>query len=133
VSTDPVTTLIDAIDRKDPSGMRDAYREDARLVAMTPNTFQVHEGAGAVTAKLAEWFATWEEEPAYSFIDVVRGPERVAIEFERTSTFEGQPWVVRQAHLLELGEGGIREHRMYCCGPRQGTPELAEAVGGRAS
>jgi hypothetical protein len=25
---------------------------------------------------------------------------------------------------------GISEHRLYCCGPREGAPELAAAVGG---
>ena len=46
---------------------------------------------------------------------------------------EGAPWVVRQAHVLEAGAGGIVEHRMYCCGPREGAPELAGAYAGAAS
>jgi ketosteroid isomerase-like protein len=128
--TDHVTRLIEAIDRKDPEGIRAAYATDARLVAMTVSTSQVHEGGDAVTAKMAEWFATWEEEPGYSFLGTVRNGDQAVVEFERTSTFEGAPWVVRQAHVLRLGPEGIREHRMYCCGPREGEPELAAAVGG---
>jgi hypothetical protein len=127
---DHVARLIEAIDRKDPEGIRSAYAGEARLVAMTPNTFQVHEGLEAVIAKLTEWFATWEEEPRYSFIGTVRDGDRAVVEFERTSTFEGASWVVRQANVLTLGPGGITEHRMYCCGPREGEPELAAVYGG---
>lgn len=125
--TDPVSQLVEAIDRKDADGIRAAYAPDARLVAMTPNTFQVALGADDVAAKLAEWFTTWEDEPAYSFLGTIRSGDRAVVEFERTSTFEGAPWVVRQAHVLQVGPAGIAEHRMYCCGPRQGEPELAAA------
>jgi hypothetical protein len=133
MTTDPVTALIEAIDRKDAAGIRAAYADDARLVAVTPNTFQTADGGDAVAAKLAEWFTTWEEGPAYSFIAVTREGDRAVIDFERTSTFEGKPWVVRQAHVLDLGAEGVRAHRMYCCGPREGEPELARALAGSAS
>jgi hypothetical protein len=43
--SDPVFRLIEAIDRKGAQGIRDAYPPGARLVAMTPNTFQVATGA----------------------------------------------------------------------------------------
>lgn len=122
-----VAHLIAAIDRKDADGIRAAYAPGARLVAMTPNTFQLHEGVDAVAAKLAEWFTTWEEAPAYSFLSTIESGERVVVEFERTSTYEGVPWVVRQAHVLTLGPEGIEDHRMYCCGPRAGEPELGAA------
>lgn len=131
--SDPVFRLVEAIDRKDAQGIRDAYAPGARLVAMTPNTFQVATGAEDVAAKLAEWFATWEEEPSYSFLGTVRDGDRAVVEFERVSTFEGAPWVVRQAHVIEVGAEGIVEHRMYCCGPREGEPELAAAYAGAAS
>jgi ketosteroid isomerase-like protein len=127
--SDPVSRLVEAIDRKDARGIRGAYAPTARLVAMTPNTFQVATGADDVAAKLTGWFTTWEEEPSYSFIGTVREGDRAVVEFERTSTFEGAPWVVRQAHVLQLGEEGILEHRMYCVGPREGQPELAGAYG----
>jgi hypothetical protein len=125
--TDPVSRLVEAIDRKDADGIRAAYAPDARLVAMTPNTFQVALGADAVAEKLAGWFTTWEDEPAYSFLGTIRSGDRALVEFERTSTFEGAPWVVRQAHVIQVGPAGIDEHRMYCCGPRAGEPELAAA------
>ena len=122
-----VADLIAAIDRKDAYGIRAAYAPGARLVAMTPNTFQVHEGVDAVAAKVAEWYTTWEEAPAYSFINTIGDGERIVVEFERTSTYEGATWVVRQAHILMPGPQGIEDHRMYCCGPREGQPELAAA------
>ncbi len=128
--TDPVQQLTESIDRQDVAGIRAAYAADARLLAMTPNTFQVHDGAGAVAAKLGEWFAGWEEDPRYTFLGVIRDGGRAVVEFERASTFEGEPWVTRQSHALELGPGGIIVHRMYCCGPRAGTPELAAALAG---
>ncbi len=96
-----VADLIAAIDRKDADGIRAAYAPGARLVAMTPNTFRVHEGVDAVAAKVAEWYTTWEE--------------------------AGATWVVRQAHILTSGPQGIEDHRMYCRGPREGQPELAAA------
>ena len=122
-----VADLIAAIDRKDADGIRAAYAPGARLVAMTPNTFQVHEGVDAVAAKVAEWYTTWEEAPAYSFLSTTQDGERIVVEFERTSTYEGATWVVRQAHILTSGPQGIEDHRMYCCGPREGQPELAAA------
>lgn len=122
-----VADLIAAIDRKDADGIRAAYAPGARLVAMTPNTFQVHQGVDAVAAKVAEWYTTWEEAPAYSFVSTTEDAERIVVEFERTSTYEGATWVVRQAHILTPGPQGIEHHRMYCCGPREGQPELAAA------
>ena len=125
--SDPVSRLIEAIDSKDPEGIRSAYAPRARLVAMTPETFRVAEGADAVASVLAEWFTTWEEAPSYAFLGTIRHGDRAVVEFERTSTFEGTPWVVRQAHVLQVGTDGITEHRVYCCGPRAGSPELASA------
>ena len=55
------------------------------------------------------------------------------IQLERTSTFEGNPWVARQVHLIDAAEDGIHEHRVVCSGPREGRPELAEALASRAS
>src|SRR5262245_30826899 len=127
--TDPVKRLVEAIDRKDAAGIRAAYAPDARLVAMTPNTFQVATGADDVAEKLAGWFTTWEEEPHYAFIGTVREGDRAVVEFERTSSYEGADWVVRQAHVMEVGPAGIVEHRMYCLGPREGEPQLAAAYG----
>lgn len=125
--TDPVSRLVQAIDRKDPDGIRAAYAPDARLVTMTPNTFRVASGAAEVAATLSEWFTTWEEDPAYAFLGTVRQGDRAVVEFERTCTFQGAGWVVRQAHVLEVGPAGIVEHRVYCCGPREGAAELAAA------
>ena len=125
--TDPVSRLVEAIDRKDAEGIRAAYAPGARLVTMTPNTFHVALGAEEAGAKLAEWFTTWEEEPSYAFLGTVRSGDRAVVEFERTSTFQGEPWVVRQAHVVQVGPDGIAEHRIYCCGPRAGEPELAAA------
>ena len=45
-----VANLVAAIDRKDADGIRAAGAPGARLVAMAPNTFQVHEGVAAVAA-----------------------------------------------------------------------------------
>jgi ketosteroid isomerase-like protein len=123
--TDPVSLLIEAIDRKDAGGIRAAYAPEARLVAMTPNSFQVAVGADDVAATLSEWFTTWEQEPSYAFLGTIRDGDRALVEFERVSTFEGTPWVVRQAHVIQVGPEGITEHRMYCVGPRAGEPELA--------
>lgn len=131
--TDPVSRLVEAIDRKDPAGIRAAYAPEARFVGMTPNTFQTAEGAEAVAAKMAEWFTSWGEDPAYAFLGIVREGERAVVEFERTSTYEGAEWVTRQAHVMRVGPAGILDHRVYCCGPREGTAELAAAYGAVAS
>ena len=124
---DHVARLVEAIDRKDVDGIRASYAPGARLVAMTPNTFQVAVGVDDIVEKMSGWFASWEEEPSYAFLGTVRSDDRAVVEFERTSTYEGSPWVVRQAHVLQVGPDGIAEHRMYCCGPREGAPELASA------
>lgn len=130
--SDPVSRLVEAIDRKDVAGIRAAYAPGARLVAMTPNTFQVAVGVDDVVEKMAGFFASWEEEPRYAFLGTVRQGDRAVVEFERASAYEGATWVVRQAHVLHLGAGGIAEHRMYCCGPREGAPELAAVYAGEA-
>ena len=127
---DPVTTLLGAIDRGDADAMRSVYASDACLITMTPNTFNTDEGVDAVTARLADWFLSWEEEPRFAFLGTVCDGNRVFAEFERTSTFEGAHRVVRQAHVMDVGPDGIKEHRVYCCGPRAGEPELAAAYGG---
>ena len=44
--TDPVSRLVEAIDRKDAEGIRDAYAPDVRLVGDDPRTlFQIADGA----------------------------------------------------------------------------------------
>ena len=91
--TDPVSRLVEAIDRKDAAAIRAVYAPEARFFGMTPNTFQRADGADAVAAKVAEWFTTWEEDPSYAFLGTVRDGERAVVEFERTSTFEGAGWV----------------------------------------
>lgn len=127
-----VSRYLEAIDRKDAEGIRDALAPDVRMVGMAPDVFYLLEGADAATEKLAQWYASWEEEPAFSFLSLIQEGDRAVAEFERTSTFEDAPWVVRQAHVIELGPDGITELRVYCSGPRQGTPELAAAYAGAA-
>ncbi len=127
-----VSRYLEAIDRKDAEGIRDALAPDVRMVGMAPDVFYLLEGADAATEKLAQWYASWEEEPAFSFLSLIQEGDRAVAEFERTSTFEDAPWVVRQAHVIELGPDGIAELRVYCSGPRQGTPELAAAYAGAA-
>jgi len=130
--TTTVSRYLEAIDRKDAEGIRDTLAPDVRMVGMAPDVFYLLEGADAAVEKLAQWYASWEEEPAFSFLRLIQDGDRVVAEFERTSTFEDAPWVVRQAHVLELGPEGITELRVYCSGPRQGTPELAAAYAGAA-
>lgn len=125
---DHVAHLVEAMGKKDADGIRAAFAADARLVAMTPNTFQVVDGREAVAAKLAEFFASWEENPEWSYLDIWRDGRVAVVEFERTSTYEGKPFVVRQSHSLVVGDEGIERHRMYCCGPREGGPDLARAL-----
>jgi ketosteroid isomerase-like protein len=131
--TDPVSRLVEAIDRKDAQGIRDALAPDVRFAGMVPENFYLMDGADTVAAKLADWYASWEEDPSYAFIGRVQDGDRVVVEFERTSTCEGEPWVVRQVHVMRVSDLGIEELRVYCCGPRQGEPELAAAYAGSAS
>src|SRR5262245_19691558 len=126
--TDPVQQLADGIDRTDVPGIRAAYADGARLIAMTPNTIQVHDAPDATAAKLGAAFASCGEYPHSSFIGVIRDGQRAVLEFERLNTYEGETWVSRQSHTLELRPEGIATHRMYCCGPRAGTAELAERL-----
>jgi len=128
-ATDAAAALIDAIGRKDADAMRALYAPDALLVTMSPNMFHTARGPEAAGDRLAEWFASWEEEPRFSFLRQVREGDRVAIDYERTSTFEGADWVVRHAHVIEAGPDGIHDHRIYCCGTREGGPDLAAAYG----
>ncbi len=126
---DPVSTLIAAMAAQDPEGIRAAYAPGARLVTVSADSVAVREGAAAVAGKLADWYAGWEEGPiAHPYLRVTRAGDRAFVEIERTSTYAGAPWVVRQAHVLQLGAGGIVEHHAYCTGPRAGAPELAEVA-----
>jgi hypothetical protein len=131
--TDPVSRLVEAIDRKDPEGIRNALAPDVRFAGMVPDNFYLMDGADTVAAKLADWYASWEEEPSYAFLGRVQAGDRAVVEFERTSTCEGDPWVVRQVHVMRVGPQGIEELRVYGCGPRHGEPELAAAYPGSES
>jgi ketosteroid isomerase-like protein len=128
--SDHITAFLEAIEQGDPQAMRSVYAPGARLITMTPNTFNTDEGVDAIAARLEDWFLSWEEQPGFSFLSTIRDGDRAFVEFERTSTFEGAQWVVRQAHVMDVAPDGIREHRVYCCGPRQGAPDLAAAYGG---
>lgn len=132
-ANDPVSALVDAVARQDVSAMRGLYAPDAVLVTMSPNTFHTARGPEAIAERLAEWFASWEEGPRFTYLRQVREGDHAAIEFERTSRFEGADWVVRQAHHVDLGEGCIRAHRVYCTGAREGAPDLAGATAGGAA
>jgi hypothetical protein len=125
---EPVAQLVEAMGKKDPDGICAAFAANARLIVMTPNTFQVVDGREDVAAKLSEFFASWEEDPEWSYLDIWRDGRVAVIEFERTSTYEGKPFVVRQSHSVVVGDEGIERHRMYCCGPREGGPDLARAL-----
>lgn len=127
---DHITTLLGALESRDPQAIRSAYTSQARLITMTPNTFNTDEGVEAIATRLEEWFLSWEEQPGFSFLSTIRDGNRTFVEFERTSTYDGAQWVVRQAHVMDVAPEGIREHRIYCCGPRQGEPDLAAAYGG---
>ena len=127
---DHITTFLGAIEQGDPQAVRSVYASDARLITMTPNTFNTDEGVDAIAARLEDWFLSWEERPGFSFLSTIRDGNRTFVEFERTSTYEGAQWVVRQAHVMDVAPDGIREHRIYCCGPREGKPDLAAAYEG---
>lgn len=124
---DFASRYIEAVGVKDADGIRAALSPDVRMVGSVPDGFHLLQGAEAAAEKLAAWYASWGEEPSYSFLGRVQDGDRVVVEFERVCTFEGVPWVVRQAHVMELGPEGIAELRIYCSGPRAGGPELAAA------
>ena len=124
---DPVGRLLDSMERQDPDGLRAPYAPDARLLASVPENFYDLRGPEAIGEKLVQWYASWEDDPAHAFLEVSREGERTLVELERTCTYEGASWVARQVHVFEVGEDGIREHRMYCSGPRAGEPLLAQS------
>jgi ketosteroid isomerase-like protein len=124
---DPVTRLLESMERQDAAGLRAAYAPDARLLASVPENFYDLRGAEAIAEKLEQWYASWEEDPSHVFLVVSRTGDRTLVELERTCSYEGARWVARQVHVLEVGEEGIREHRLYCSGPRAGEPLLAQS------
>lgn len=127
--SDHITAFLGAIELGDPQAVRSVYAPDARLITMTPNTFNTDEGVDAIAARLEEWLLSWEKQPGFSFLSTIRDGNRAFVEFERTSTYEGAERVVRQAHVMDVSPHGIREHRIYRCGPREGKPDLAAAYG----
>lgn len=122
---DGAAQLLEAIDRRDVAALEAVYAPDSVLVTVTPNTRKVAHGPEAIAALLGEWYASWEEDPGFSWLEVLSHGQRAMVEFERVSTFEGEPWVVCQAHALEWDDDGIRVHRIFCTGPRAGEPHVA--------
>ena len=127
-----VADLIAAIDRKDADGIREAYAPDARLVAMTPNTFQVARRAPTTSPPSSRSGSrAGRRSRRYSFLGTIRDGDRAVVEFERTSTFEGAPvGGAPGPRPAASGAEGIEEHRMYCCGPREGAARAGRRVRG---
>jgi SnoaL-like protein len=124
---DPVSRLLASMERQDPKGLRGPYAPDARLLASVPEKFYDLRGPEAIGERLIQWYASWEGDPAHAFIEISREGDRTVVELERTSTHKGAAWVVHQVHVFEVGDDGIREHRMYCSGPRAGEPLMARS------
>jgi hypothetical protein len=112
MDTDPISTLLDSVAAG--TGIpAELYAAGAVLDAIVPMWRLEAHGPAAIAAQLSGWYA----DPG-SFTDVVRSPlpngelVRFALEWAEN----GEPWTCRQAHLVEIGDGLITRHEVWCGG-----------------
>ena len=107
----------------------DAWTDDAHLDATVPNWRLQVDGADAIRATYATWFA---DPGRFEEVRRLPTPEGVVVEYVLSWEDHGVPHAAHHAHLLTLADDGrIREDHVFC-GGRWDAALLAEmeAAGG---
>ena len=109
---DPVTLFLDAVvsGRGIPT---DIYASDASLDATVPHWRLEAHGPAAIAAELSGWYGG----PGRLY-DVARSslPGGEVVRFTLTWTDNGNPMAAHQVHLLDVREGAITRHDIWCGG-----------------
>jgi hypothetical protein len=109
---DPVTLFLDAVvsGRGIPTGI---YAADAGLDATVPNWRLEAHGPAAITAELSGWYGG----PGRLY-DVARSPlpGGEVVRFTLAWTDNGNPMAAHQVHLLDVEDGAITHHDIWCGG-----------------
>jgi len=111
-TTDPVSLFLDAVaaGRGIPP---DIYAAGAGLDATVPNWRLEAHGPVAISAQLSGWYG----HPGRLF-DVIRSPlpGGEVVRFALAWTENGNPMAAHQVHLLDVREGAITRHDIWCGG-----------------
>ena len=111
-TTEPVTLFLYAVvsGRGNPTGI---YAADAGLDATVPNWRLEAHGPAAIAAELSGWYGG----PGRLY-DVARSPlpGGEVVRFTLAWTDNGNPMATHQIHLLDVREGAITRHDIWCGG-----------------
>jgi hypothetical protein len=124
--TNPIDRFTRAIETASV-GTAGVFSPDAVLDATVPNWRFSVSGAAGIEAEFDRWFA----DPG-RFEEITRTaiPSGELVEFVLTWEEDGEPHMVHQAHVIEVGDGLITRDRAWC-GGRWGAAlqaEMAEAA-----
>ena len=119
--TDPVDRLTRAIESA-AIPTADVFAPEVILDATVPHwRFRV-EGASAVEAELAGWYADPGHFEELKRVDLASG---ALVEFVLSWEENGEPHLCHQAHILEVRDGRIIRDTAFC-GGRWGAELMAE-------
>lgn len=111
--TDTITRWLTAV--TSGTGVpEDLFTDDAVLDATVPGFRFTQVGPEHVAGQMSSWFADEGR-----FTDLLRtelpgGGELVR--FVLTWLEDGEPWAAHQSHVIQLEDGRIRHHEMFCGG-----------------
>jgi ketosteroid isomerase-like protein len=128
-SADPVERCLAAIEDATIADC-DVFSPDVMLDATVPNWRFSVRGDAAVRAELARWYA---DEGSFEELKRTPLPTGELVEFTLRWMESGVPHAAHQAHVVEVTDGHITKHQVWCGGRWSATQlaEMAEAADAR--
>jgi hypothetical protein len=108
-----IDRFLAAVTSASIASAEDVWSSDAVLDATVPNWHMTINGADAVRAEFAKWYADKGE---FEQLDQVPIPTGVAVRFLLTWTEHGIPHAAHQAHFLQIRDDRIVAHQVWCGG-----------------
>jgi hypothetical protein len=108
-----IDRFLAAVTSASIASAEDVWSSDAVLDATVPNWHMTINGADAVRAEFAKWYAAKGE---FEQLDQVPIPTGVAVRFLLTWTEHGIPHAAHQAHFLQIRDDRIVAHQVWCGG-----------------
>lgn len=119
---EPITQLLEAIQRGDCSGLEGVFAEEATLDSTVPNWRSVAHGRPAVLAELA---SLYRHAGTFDTLERKSLPDGELVVFLLTWEENGIPQAVHQAHILTV-QGDRIDKGVIFCGGRWSAALLAE-------
>jgi hypothetical protein len=120
-TTTAITRFLDQVERGEGIGPG-IFAADAVLDATVPHWRLTRHGEAAIRAQLSTWYA---DPGHFTELERVEVPGGEFVRFELAWTENGEQFVARQAHALQVAGGRITAALMWC-GGRWGEQLIAE-------